>query len=160
MTEVIRYAVDSDGIAILTIDYPGKSMNVIDQAFIDSLQSGIDRLVQDTAVRGAIITSGKSAFVAGADLVSMEVNLDSMAKDSVQVLFDKFATLSQAFRRLEVCGKPIVAAINGIAMGGGFELCLACHYRVMADAPGVVQPGALPDAQGPFIASPENPPAS
>ncbi len=154
MTDVIRYAVDSDGIAILTIDYPGKSMNVIDQAFIDSLQSGIDRLVQDPAVRGAIITSGKSAFVAGADLVSMEANLDSMAEDSVQVLFDKFATLSQTFRRLEVCGKPIVAAINGIAMGGGFELCLACHYRIMADAPGVVvglpevQVGLLPGAGG------------
>jgi 3-hydroxyacyl-CoA dehydrogenase/enoyl-CoA hydratase/3-hydroxybutyryl-CoA epimerase len=153
-TEVIRFAVDTDGIATLTIDYPGKSMNVIDQAFIDSLGACIDRVVSDSSIRGAIITSGKDAFVAGADLVTMENNLDAMADDPVDVLFDKYATLSRAVRRVETCGKPIVAAINGIAMGGGFELCLACHYRVMSDAPGIVvglpevQVGLVPGAGG------------
>ena len=153
-TEVIRLAVDADGIATLTIDYPGKSMNVIDQAFMDSLSSCIDRVSGDPAIRGAIITSGKEAFVAGADLVTMENNLDAMADDPVEVLFDKYATLSRAVRRVETCGKPMVAAINGVAMGGGFELCLACHYRVISDAPGVVvglpevQVGLVPGAGG------------
>ena len=123
-TEVIRFAVDTDGIATLTIDYPGKSMNVIDQAFIDSLGACIDRVVSDSSIRGAIITSGKDAFVAGADLVTMENNLDAMADDPVDVLFDKYATLSRAVRRVETCGKPIVAAINGIAMGGGTDVAL------------------------------------
>ncbi|BDI06266.1 3-hydroxyacyl-CoA dehydrogenase NAD-binding domain-containing protein [Sphaerotilus microaerophilus] len=152
--EVIRYAVDADGIATLTIDYPGKSMNVIDQAFMDSLDAGIARLVADPAVKGGILTSGKEAFVAGADLVTMEDNLDGMADDSVDVMFEKYASLSRVYRRVETCGKPLVAVINGIAMGGGFELCLACHHRVMADAPGVVvglpevQVGLVPGAGG------------
>jgi 3-hydroxyacyl-CoA dehydrogenase/enoyl-CoA hydratase/3-hydroxybutyryl-CoA epimerase len=154
MSNVIQYAVDADGIATLTIDYPGKSMNVIDQAFMDSLDDCIVRVASDAGVKGAIITSGKDAFVAGADLLTMEANLDSGADDSVEVAFGKFASLSAVYRRVETCGKPIVAAINGVAMGGGFELCLASHYRVLADAPGVVvglpevQVGLLPGAGG------------
>ena len=76
--EVISLSVDADGIATLTIDYPGKSMNVIDQAFLDSLDACTARLASDAAIRGAIVTSGKAAFVAGADLVTMEENLDRM----------------------------------------------------------------------------------
>jgi hypothetical protein len=81
--DVIRCEVDADGIALLTIDYPGKTMNVIDQAFIDSLQRGIDRVAGDAAIKGAIVTSGKEAFVAGADLLAMEANLDQTADDPV-----------------------------------------------------------------------------
>lgn len=154
MQDVIRYAVDVDGIAILTIDYPGKTMNVIDQAFMDSLASCIDRVTGDPAINGAIVTSAKDAFVAGADLLSMERNIDSMTDDSVEVLFEKCASLSRLLRRMETCGKPFAAAINGVAMGGGFEICLACHYRVASDAPGLVvglpevQVGLLPGAGG------------
>ena len=152
--DVIRCEVDADGIALLTIDYPGKTMNVIDQAFIDSLQRGIDRVAGDAAIKGAIVTSGKEAFVAGADLLVMEANLDQTADDPVEVLFEKYGSLSRAFRRLETCGKPVVAAINGAAMGGGFELALACHHRVLADKPTAavglpeVQVGLLPGAGG------------
>ena len=152
--EVIRMAVDADGVATLTIDYPGKSMNVIDQSFMDSLSACIERVAGDAAIRGAIITSGKDAFVAGADLLAMEANLDSVDRDPPAVAFEKYASLSRAIRRVETCGKPVVAAINGIAMGGGFELCLGCHWRVMADAPGVVvglpevQVGLLPGGGG------------
>jgi 3-hydroxyacyl-CoA dehydrogenase/enoyl-CoA hydratase/3-hydroxybutyryl-CoA epimerase len=152
--DVIRCEVDADGIALLTIDYPGKTMNVIDQAFIDSLQRGIDRVAGDAAIKGAIVTSGKEAFVAGADLLAMEANLDQTADDPVDVLFEKYGSLSRAFRRLETCGKPVVAAINGAAMGGGFELALACHHRVLADKPAAavglpeVQVGLLPGAGG------------
>ena len=152
--DIIRCAVDADGIALLTIDYPGKTMNVIDQAFMDSLSACVERVAADPTIRGAIITSGKDAFVAGADLIAMEANLDSMGDDPVEVLVEKCASLSQLLRRLETCGKPFAAAINGVAMGGGFEICLACHYRVASDAPGLalalpeVQVGLLPGAGG------------
>lgn len=151
---VVRFDAGSDGVAILTIDYPGKSMNVIDQAFMDSLQACIDRVREDPAIRGAVITSGKEAFVAGADLMAMEQNLDVTADDPLPVLFEKYGSLSRVFRNLETCGKPVVAAINGTAMGGGFELALACHHRVLADAPAAVvglpevQLGLLPGAGG------------
>ncbi len=154
MQQVFQYKVDAEGIATFTIDYPGKSMNVIDQAFIDGLNDCIRRAVADAQVIGAIITSAKDAFVAGADLLTMEANLDAGADDSVAIAFEKYASLSAVYRRLETCGKPIVAAINGVAMGGGFELCLACHHRVMSDASGVVvglpevQVGLLPGAGG------------
>ena len=71
-TEIIRYAVDADDIATLTLDYPGKTMNVIDQAFMDCLDACIERIKSDDKVRGAIITSGKDSFVAGADLMGMK----------------------------------------------------------------------------------------
>ena len=154
MQDIIRFEAGADGIALLTIDYPGKTMNVIDQAFMDSLSACITRVQEDPAIKGAIVTSGKDAFVAGADLLSMEANIDSMASDAVEVLFEKCASLSRLLRRLETCGKPFVAALNGTAMGGGFEIGLACHHRVVSDAPGLslglpeVQVGLLPGAGG------------
>ena len=150
----IHYAQDAQGIVTQTLDYPGKSMNDIDQSLMDDLRDCITRVAADPAVIGAIVTSGKQAFVAGADLLSMEANLDSMRDDSMQVLFDKCASLSRLLRQMETCGKPFVAAINGTAMGGGLEICLACHYRVVSDAPGLllglpeVQVGLLPGAGG------------
>ena len=152
--DIIRYAVDADGIATLTIDYPGKTMNVIDQAFMDRLSACITRISGDAQVKGAIITSGKDSFVAGADLLGMEATIDKMAQLPVAELVAQCASLSLLLRRLETCGKPVVAAINGIALGGGYEICLACHYRIAADAPGVVlglpevQVGLLPGAGG------------
>lgn len=154
MQDIIRYSVDTDGIATLTIDYPGKTMNVIDGDFMNSLSAAIDRVAVDPAVKGAILTSAKDAFVAGADLLAMEANLDSMNNDPIEVLVEKCASLSQLVRRMETCGKPFAAAINGVAMGGGFELCLGCHYRVASDSPALVlglpevQVGLLPAAGG------------
>ena len=153
-TEIIRYAVDADGIATLTLDYPGKTMNVIDQAFMDSLDACIARIKSDEKVRGAIITSGKDSFVAGADLMGMEANIDAMADLPVAELFESCASLSKLLRKLETLGKPLVAAINGMALGGGYEICLACHHRIAADAPSVMvglpeaQVGLLPGAGG------------
>lgn len=144
-TDIIRYAVDADGIATLTLDYPGKTMNVIDQAFMDSLDSCIERMKADDKVRGGIITSGKDSFVAGADLTTMESNMDVMASMSMEDLVKSCGALSTLLRKLELLGKPLVAAINGMAMGGGYEICLACHYRIAADAPTVLV--GLPEAQ-------------
>lgn len=154
MQDIIRLAVDADGIAALTIDYPGKTMNVIDHAFMDSLAACIDRLTTDDAIRGAIITSGKDSFVAGADLIGMEANIDRMADMPIAELVDSVGSLSRLLRRLETCGKPLVAAINGVAVGGGYEICLACHHRIAADSPGLVVGlpevgvGLLPGAGG------------
>lgn len=144
-TDIIRYAVDADGIATLTLDYPGKTMNVIDQAFMDSMDACIERIKSDDTVRGGIITSGKESFVAGADLLTMEANMDAMAELPVEELFASCASLSQLLRKLETVGKPMVAAINGMALGGGYEICMACHYRIAADAPTVLV--GLPEAQ-------------
>ncbi len=94
-TEIIRYAVDEDGIATLTLDYPGKTMNVIDQAFMDSLEACIARMQGDDRVRGGIITSGKDSFVAGADLMGMEANIDAMADMPIEELFASCASLSR-----------------------------------------------------------------
>lgn len=144
-TEIIRYAVDADGIATLTLDYPGKTMNVIDQAFMDSLDACIERMKADHQVRGGIITSGKDSFVAGADLLTMEANIDSMADLPIEQLVESCGSLSALLRKLETFGKPMVAAINGVALGGGYEICLACHHRIAADAPSVLL--GLPEAQ-------------
>lgn len=154
MTDIIQYSVDGDGIATLTIDYQGKTMNVIDEALMNALGDAVEKVVADDSVKGAVITSGKDTFVAGADLMAMEANLDSTADDSIEVAFEKFGSLSRILRRLETCGKPFAAAINGVAMGGGLEICLACHYRVVLDNPKLimglpeVQIGLLPGAGG------------
>jgi 3-hydroxyacyl-CoA dehydrogenase/enoyl-CoA hydratase/3-hydroxybutyryl-CoA epimerase len=134
---------DADGIALVTWDMPERSMNVINLTVIEELSAIVEKVAADAAIKGAVITSGKDTFCAGADLTLLE-NLTrvfaEMAKNqgeeqAAEVLFEESRKLSQLYRRLETCGKPFVAAINGTALGGGFELCLACHQRVASDNP-------------------------
>src|SRR5215203_83456 len=133
--------VDTDGIALVTWDMPGRSINVIDLAVIAELSAIVENIAGDAAIKGAIITSGKEAFCAGADLTLLETltrTFKEMAKSqgeeaAATVLFAESRKLSQLYRRIETCGKPFVAAINGTALGGGFELSLACHQRIAAD---------------------------
>ena len=133
--------IDADGIALVTWDMPGRSMNVLDLKIIEELAAIVEQVAADAAVKGAVITSGKEAFCAGADLTMLEVfsrEFADMAKAQGEEaagrdLFEESRKLSQLYRRLETSGKPWVAAINGTALGGGFELCLACHHRVAAD---------------------------
>ena len=131
---------DSNGIAVATWDSPGKSMNVIDQSVIEELEQIIDAVAADEAVKGAIIASGKKAFGAGADLSMMKTMLERFRAEeaknkeaAAQLLFDNAYRLNQLLRKMETNGKPFVAAINGQALGGCLEICLACHARVMAD---------------------------
>ncbi len=135
---------DADGIALVTWDAPGRSMNVIDLKVIEELSAIVEKVAADAAIKGAVITSGKETFCAGADLTMLEVfsrEFADMAKAQrrgggrSRALFEESRKLSLLYRRLETCGKPWVAAINGTALGGGFELCLACHHRVAADNP-------------------------
>ena len=134
---------DADGIAVVTWDMPGRSMNVLDTTTIEELGRIVAQTSADASVKGVVITSGKEAFSAGADLTMLEAMNRSyalMLKDKGEdaanrMLFDESRKLSQTLRAIETCGKPWVAAINGLALGGAFELTLACHYRVAADNP-------------------------
>ena len=116
----------SDGIARVTVDRPDK-LNALNGAVIAELGDAVTRIETDAAVRGVILTgSGQKAFVAGADIAELtaQTPLEGKARS---------AAGQQVFRRLERCGKPVIAAINGFALGGGCELAMACHIRIAAE---------------------------
>ncbi|MGB1580067.1 MAG: 3-hydroxyacyl-CoA dehydrogenase NAD-binding domain-containing protein [Nevskiales bacterium] len=120
---------DADGILTLTMDMPGRSMNVLNEQLTEPLAAAIERIETDEAVKGVIITSGKDSFVAGADIDGIFKITDPQEAYNAAREYQLF------LRRLEVCGKPVVAALNGTALGGGLEMALACHYRVALNNP-------------------------
>lgn len=150
--KTIDFKLDTDGVAILTIDVKDKPMNVITPEFLADLAESIERIRDDKQVKGAVITSGKDSFMAGADLKGL---VESFAErtDAAEV-YSFCSGYQKSLRALETCGKPVAAAINGTALGGGLELCLASHYRVAAINPKSVlglpevQVGLLPGAGG------------
>lgn len=150
--KTIKFQVDKDGIAELTIDVRERTMNVMTPEFLADLSAAVDRIATDDAVRGVVITSAKDSFMAGADLVALVERFDPQG--DFTSLYEECRHLQKALRKLETCGKPIAAAINGTALGGGLEICLACHYRVAADRKDAVlglpevQVGLLPGGGG------------
>jgi 3-hydroxyacyl-CoA dehydrogenase / enoyl-CoA hydratase / 3-hydroxybutyryl-CoA epimerase len=159
-TETIKIDIDADGIALLSIDVPHQTMNVITPQLTADLATLVEHIATTDSIKGAVITSGKAtAFVAGADLKSIgelvggSADLSNGKSRAANMLEAQFA-LNKLFRRLETSGKPYAAAINGLALGGGLEIALACHYRVALDNPKLVfglpevLVGLLPGAGG------------
>jgi 3-hydroxyacyl-CoA dehydrogenase/enoyl-CoA hydratase/3-hydroxybutyryl-CoA epimerase len=152
---------DADGIALVTWDMPEKSMNVFTLEVMDEIEQIVDATVADEAVKGVVFTSGKSSFSGGADLTMIKSMFSMLAEEkakdpqsAVQKLFDAAGRMSWLWRKIETNGKPWVSAINGTCMGGAFELSLACHGRVAANAKAVkialpeVKVGIFPGAGG------------
>lgn len=130
MTQAIRYEKGQDGIVVLTLDMPGQSANTMNGAYREAMAATVQRLeAEKDDLAGVVITSAKKTFFAGGDLNELIKVDKAHAKD----FYDGVLVLKAQLRRLETLGKPVVAAINGAALGGGWEICLACHYRVALD---------------------------
>lgn len=149
---MIKTEIGTNGIGHLIVDLPGRSMNVLEPLLVAGLRAGVESLVASADVKGIVIRSGKASFIAGADLQQMA----AFAAPGVtpQQVVEGVRYLGDFFRRIETCGKPVVAAASGTALGGGLELMLACHYRIAADVPKAqfgfpeVKLGLLPGAGG------------
>jgi 3-hydroxyacyl-CoA dehydrogenase/enoyl-CoA hydratase/3-hydroxybutyryl-CoA epimerase len=147
----IRWEQDDEGIVVLTLDDPTQNANTMNEAFLNSFKDTIERLeAAKDDIKGVVVTSGKDMFFAGADLKDLRRARPEDAKQIGEMV----RTIKQLERRLETLGKPVVAAINGPALGGGLEICLACHHRIVVDDPKAVvgfpevQLGLLPGAGG------------
>ncbi|MEV7529941.1 3-hydroxyacyl-CoA dehydrogenase NAD-binding domain-containing protein [Streptomyces hydrogenans] len=129
----IRWEQDDTGIVTLVLDDPNQSANTMNQAFRASITAVADRLeAEKDSIRGVIYTSAKKTFFAGGDLKDMIQAGPEHAKD----IFDAAMDMKRALRRIETLGKPVVAALNGAALGGGYEIALASHHRIALDASG------------------------
>ena len=145
----ISYKIENN-VAIISWNMTTSPMNVLNDISIPEFEQHLERAYADPEVKGIIITSDKNEFIAGADV---KMILRNNSKDPSEM--HKFSLdFNAIFRKLEVCGKPVVAAINGTALGGGYEVCLACHYRIALDNPKAViglpevQLGLLPGGGG------------
>ncbi|MEU2064853.1 3-hydroxyacyl-CoA dehydrogenase NAD-binding domain-containing protein [Streptomyces sp. NPDC013455] len=135
MTEstTIRWEQDDTGVVTLVLDDPAQSANTMNQAFRASITAVAARAeAEKDSIRGIIYTSAKKTFFAGGDLKDM---IRARPEDAQRV-FDTATEIKNALRRIETLGKPVVAAINGAALGGGYEIALASHHRIALDAPG------------------------
>lgn len=154
MTETaVRYDKDADGIVVLTLDDPTSSANTMNDLYKESMGAAIDRLEKDIAegdVAGVVVASAKKTFFAGGNLKAMV----QAGPENAAEIFAMGEAIKAQLRRLETCGKPVAAAINGTALGGGLEIALACHHRVAVDSPKIelglpeVTLGLLPGGGG------------
>lgn len=129
----IRWEQDATGVVTLVLDDPAQSANTMNQAFRTSVAAVAARAeAEKDSIRGIIVTSAKKTFFAGGDLKDMI----KIGPGDAQRAFDAGLAVKRALRTIETLGKPVVAAINGAALGGGYEIALACHHRIALDAPG------------------------
>ncbi len=139
--KVFKWNQDADGIVTLTWDDPERTMNVLSNKALADIGAAIVKIAGDAAIKGVVITSGKAnGFCAGAALDEMEgqasgAGAPKSEEERIKQRYEGVLQFNMLLRKLETCGKPVVAAINGLALGGGLEVTLACHYRVVADNP-------------------------
>jgi 3-hydroxyacyl-CoA dehydrogenase/enoyl-CoA hydratase/3-hydroxybutyryl-CoA epimerase len=148
---IIQWDKGEDGVVVLTIDDPSQGANIMNAAYIASMGETVDRLeAEKDDITGVVITSGKSTFFAGGNLN----DLLAVRQDQAAEFAEGIREVKGQLRRLETLGVPVVAAINGAALGGGLEIALATHHRVVVDSPKVqlgqpeVQLGLLPGGGG------------
>lgn len=133
--DLFQWDLGEDGVVVVTLDDPTQSANTMNDRFVEQLPVLVDRLwAERDALAGVVITSAKKTFFAGGDL---ELLVRAGADDAAAVHATATA-ITTALRRLETLGRPVVAAINGAALGGGYEIALACHHRIAAGDAGVV----------------------
>ncbi|WP_443208601.1 3-hydroxyacyl-CoA dehydrogenase NAD-binding domain-containing protein [Rhodococcus rhodochrous] len=131
---MISWDKDADGIVVLTLDDPNQGANTMNELYKASMKATVDRLYEEQdSITGVVITSAKKTFFAGGDLR----NIIEIGPEDAQAAFDEVQGIKADLRRLETLGKPVVAAINGAALGGGLEIALATHHRIAADVKGV-----------------------
>lgn len=134
MQAPIHYNQAADGIVTLTFDAPDESVNTLTDAMRACFVERVEQLVAGKdSISGVILTSAKETFFAGGNLK----RIYGIQPEHAQVFFDSTELIKRALRRLETLGKPVVAALNGTALGGGFEIALACHHRIALDKPRV-----------------------
>ena len=150
-SSTIRWERDDDGVVILTLDDPNQSANTMNAAYAASMRATVQRLqAERDEITGVIITSAKKTFFAGGDLNDLRLATKEQSDEISASIRDGKAML----RQLETLGRPVVAAVNGTALGGGLEIALACHHRIVVDDSSIqlgfpeVQLGLLPGAGG------------
>jgi 3-hydroxyacyl-CoA dehydrogenase/enoyl-CoA hydratase/3-hydroxybutyryl-CoA epimerase len=132
MANMISWDTDADGIVTLTLDDPDQRANTMNATYRDSMGATVDRLeAERDSITGVVITSAKNTFFAGGDLRELVQVDDAHAAE----FFAMVETIKSQLRRIETLGKPVVAALNGAALGGGLEIALACHHRIALDDP-------------------------
>jgi 3-hydroxyacyl-CoA dehydrogenase/enoyl-CoA hydratase/3-hydroxybutyryl-CoA epimerase len=132
----VRYERGEDGVVVLTMDDPQQSTNTLNRRWKESFGAALDRLDAEVAdVTGVVVTSAKPTFSAGGDLHEMRGS-SADAEVTPALIFESVEATKGLLRRLETYGRPVVAAVNGAALGGGLEIALACHHRIALDAPG------------------------
>jgi 3-hydroxyacyl-CoA dehydrogenase / enoyl-CoA hydratase / 3-hydroxybutyryl-CoA epimerase len=148
MSAAVTMQLGDDGILVATMDLPGRPMNVVGDALMAGIAEAAERLATDPAVKGLVLASGKADFCAGGDLDNM------FTWTRPEQAFEASMAMKKVLRRMETTGKPVVAAIAGHALGGGLEIALACHARIVLDDPRLklgqpeVKLGLLPGGGG------------